>query len=69
MMVWYNIIYYILYIIGKINALTYNISFATQINKAIGSEKDFVEACQYKYKTVVNNVTQMQLKILKKLKK
>lgn len=32
------------------NALTYNMSFATQINKAIGSEKDFVEACQRKYK-------------------
>lgn len=33
-----------------INALTYNISFATQINKAIGSESDFVEACQSVYK-------------------
>ena len=33
-----------------INALTYNMSFATQINKALASEADFVEACQQKYK-------------------
>ena len=33
----------------SVNALTYNISFATQINKAIGSESDFVEACQKHY--------------------
>ena len=34
----------------SINVLTYNMSFATQVNKSIGSEKDFVERCQKKYK-------------------
>ena len=33
-----------------INVLTYNISWATQVNKVDGSESDFVEACQTKYK-------------------
>lgn len=33
-----------------INVLTYNLSWATQINKIAGSESDFVEACQIKYK-------------------
>lgn len=33
-----------------INVLSYNMSFATQINKSIGSEKDFVEQCQKEYK-------------------
>ena len=33
-----------------INILTYNISWATQVNKMLGSEADFVEACQKKYK-------------------
>ena len=33
-----------------INVLTYNISWATQINKTLGSEADFVEACQKTYK-------------------
>ena len=32
-----------------INVLTYNMSWATQINKTLGSESDFVEACQEKY--------------------
>ena len=34
----------------QINALTYNISWATQINKVTGSEWDFVERCQKQYK-------------------
>jgi endonuclease/exonuclease/phosphatase family metal-dependent hydrolase len=33
-----------------IHVLTYNISWATQANKVAGSESDFVEACQKKYK-------------------
>ena len=33
-----------------INVLSYNMSWATQINKALGSEADFVEACQKAYK-------------------
>ncbi len=34
-----------------INALSYNISWATQVNKTQGSEADFVEACQKAYKS------------------
>lgn len=34
-----------------INALTYNMSWATQINKTLGSEADFVDACQKAYTT------------------
>ena len=33
-----------------INVLSYNISWATQANKSLGSEKDFVEACKKEYK-------------------
>ena len=33
----------------KINVLTYNMSWATQSNKVLGSEADFVKACQKKY--------------------
>lgn len=33
-----------------INVLSYNISWATQVNKVLGSEADFVEACQKEYK-------------------
>jgi exonuclease III len=33
-----------------INVLTYNISWATQVNKVLGSEADFVEECQKEYK-------------------
>lgn len=33
----------------KVNVLTYNMSWATQKNKTLGSEKDFVEACQRVY--------------------
>ncbi len=33
-----------------INVLSYNISWATQVNKILGSEADFVEACQQQYK-------------------
>jgi hypothetical protein len=35
----------------KINVLSYNISWTTQVNKTLGSEADFVEACQKAYKT------------------
>ena len=34
----------------KINVLTYNMSWATQINKVLGSESDFVKECQRMYK-------------------
>lgn len=34
----------------EINVLTYNMSWATQKNILTGSEKDFVAACQQKYK-------------------
>jgi len=34
----------------KINVLTYNMSWATQINKVMGSESDFVKECQRLYK-------------------
>lgn len=33
-----------------VNVLTYNMSWATQVNKVLGSEADFVEACQKEYK-------------------
>jgi endonuclease/exonuclease/phosphatase family metal-dependent hydrolase len=33
-----------------INALSYNLSWATQANKVSGSEADFVETCQSRYK-------------------
>ena len=47
-----------------IDVLTYNMSWATQINKKLGSEKDFVEACQTEYtsggykctKDAINNI-------------
>ena len=34
----------------NINSLTYNISWATQANQKLGTEWDFVERCQEKYK-------------------
>jgi len=33
-----------------INVLSYNMSWATQVNKMLGSEADFVEACQKNHK-------------------
>ena len=33
-----------------INCLTYNTSWATQVNILAGSESNFVEACQKQYK-------------------
>jgi len=33
-----------------VNVLSYNMSWATQVNKILGSEADFVEACQKKHK-------------------
>jgi len=50
---------------NSINVLTYNMSWATQINKALGSESDFVEACQKKYK---NGGIRCNEKAIKKLK-
>ena len=34
-----------------VNALTYNVSWATQSNTMAGSEKDFVQMCQKIYKS------------------
>lgn len=34
----------------NINVLTYNMSWATQVNKVLGSESDFVKECQRLYK-------------------
>ena len=34
----------------NINVLTYNMSWATQINKSLGSEADLVKECQKSYK-------------------
>jgi len=45
-----------------INVLSYNISWATQSNKVLGTEADFVEACQKEYKkgglTCIDNAIQ-----------
>jgi endonuclease/exonuclease/phosphatase family metal-dependent hydrolase len=46
----------------RINALTYNMSWATQLNKAAGTEKDFVERCQKKYKNGGLNCTNNAIK-------
>ena len=40
----------------KFNALTYNMSWATQLNKAAGTEKDFVERCQKIYKNCIGAI-------------
>ena len=51
-----------------IKVLTYNISWATQVNKVLGSEADFVEACQKEYKNggiqctknAINNINKLE---------
>jgi len=51
-----------------INVLTYNMSWATQVNKVLGSEADFVEACQKEYKkgglqcvkNAINNINKLK---------
>ena len=52
-----------------INALTYNLSWATQINKVLGSEADFVEACQKEYKTGGKECTKNAIANIGKLPK
>lgn len=52
-----------------INCLTYNISWATQVNKVLGSEEDFVEACQKEYKSGGLQCTKNAINNLGKLKK
>jgi len=51
-----------------INVLTYNISWATQVNKVLGSEADFVEACQKKYKKGGIQCVKNAINNIKKLK-
>ena len=53
----------------NVNALTYNMSWATQVNKVLGSEWDFVEACQKKYKDGGIKCNENAIKKLKSLKK
>jgi len=52
-----------------INCLTYNISWATQINKTLGSESNFVEACQKTYKKGGIKCNEDAIKKLKTLPK
>jgi exonuclease III len=52
-----------------INVLTYNISWATQVNKLLGSEADFVEECQKKYKKGGLQCTKNAINNIKKLDK
>jgi len=51
-----------------INVLTYNMSWATQVNKELGSEKDFVKACRTKYKRGGKQCTDNAVRKLGKLK-
>lgn len=53
----------------KVNVLTYNMSWATQKNKALGSEKDFVEACQESYERGGKQCTDNAVKKIGKLRK
>ena len=53
----------------KINILTYNVSWATQVNKILGSEADFVEACQKKYKKGGEQCIKNAINNINKLKK
>ena len=52
----------------KFNALTYNMSWATQSNKVLGSEADFVKACQKKYVNGGKTCNENAIKGLKTLK-
>ena len=50
-----------------INVLSYNMSWATQVNKILGSEADFVEACQKEYKKGGLQCTEDAIKNIGKL--
>ena len=52
----------------KINVLTYNLSWATQINKVLGSEADFVKECQKLYKNGGKTCTENAIKGIQNLK-
>ena len=52
----------------KINVLTYNMSWATQINKIMGSESDFVKECQRLYKKGGKTCTKNAIEGIGKLK-
>lgn len=52
-----------------INVLSYNMSWATQVNKVLGSEADFVEACQKEYKKGGLQCTENAIKNIDKLDK
>ena len=51
-----------------IRALTYNISWATQLNRALGSEAGFVEQCKKAYKEGGKQCTKDAIKNIGKLK-
>ena len=53
----------------KVNVLTYNMSWASQKNLALGSEKDFVETCQRKYERGGRQCTDNAVKKIGKLVK
>lgn len=50
-----------------INALTYNISWATQVNTVAGTEKDFVEQCKSDYRLGGKQCNNNAIKLLKDL--
>lgn len=50
-----------------INALTYNISWATQLNINAGTEKDFVEECKKVYKSGGKQCINNAIKLIKEL--
>lgn len=52
----------------SVRVLTYNISWATQINKELGSEADFVKQCQISYKKGGIQCTKDAIKNIGKLK-
>lgn len=53
----------------NINVLTYNMSWATQQNLTMGSEQDFVEECQKKYKRGGKQCTENAIKKIGRLPK
>jgi exonuclease III len=53
----------------KIRVITYNMSWATQINKTLGSEADFVKECKRLYKKGGIQCTNNAIKKLSKLPK
>ena len=50
-----------------VDVLTYNMSWATQVNKVLGSEADFVEACQGAYSSGGLQCTENAIKNIGKL--